>query len=637
VITTSLWTSGWPTAFVNHLWQSTAIVFVAWLLTLALQNNSARVRHAIWLLASLKFLLPFQLLSYVGARLSKPLPTDGAQFYAVVEEFTRPIRQAPIQAAPTVAEASSFHAANVVWMLLGIVWFCGFAVFLMKWISGWRSASRMVANAELITLGREFDALSHVQSRARVRVPVRLLLSPAGMEPGVFGIIRPVLLWPVGLSERLDHTQIEAIVAHEIEHVRRRDNLSCAVHAFVESIFWFHPLVRWMSTRLSEERERACDESVLHQNSRREAYAESILKVCAFCVEPAAACVSGVSGADLKQRILRIMTHRSGMALSFGRKCLLSLAAVTVIAAPIGFGVLHGQSASAGPSADESASTANLPKYDVVSIKPVAADDGRLMIMFRPSGVELKGIPVQMLLQQAFGVEKDRIVGAPDWVRSRHFDFEAKVTADDAAKMQKLKMQQRNAMMLPVLEDRFHLKYHHETRELPMYALVIAKGGPKLTESKPGDHMGDLEGRPRTPEAPLPPPGSPAANAKPDGAPPRTNRPAIGEGMRMTPGNFVARGGTIDFLRGALSNMLGRTVVDKTGLTGKYDYTLNWTPDEGMRPPIGGAAPGGEPPADAGGPTLFTALQEQLGLKLESQKGKVDVIVIDHIDPPTEN
>lgn len=638
-MTSALWTSGWTAALLNHLWQSTAVALLAWLLTLALRNNSARVRHAVWLIASVKFLLPFQLLSYLGARLSRPVTSDGAQFYAVVEEFTRPIRQAPIQTAPAVTAGYSFQAGNVIWALLGIVWFCGFVALLAKWISGWKSACRMAASAEPMTRGREFDALLRAQSSARIQSPVRLLLSPAGMEPGIFGIFRPVLLWPAGLSERLDDTQIAAIMVHEIEHVRRHDNFSSAVHTLVEALFWFHPFVRWMSSRLSEERERACDESVIQQDARPEAYAESILKVCAFCMEPAATCVSGVSGADLKQRILRIMTHRSGIALSIGRKCLLSIAALVVIAAPVGFGILHGQSA-ASASGEESTSTANLPKYDVVSIKPVTADDNRLMIMFRPSGVQLKGIPVQMLLQQAFGVEKDRIVGAPDWVRSKRFDFEAKVAAEDAPKMQKLKMKQRNAMMLPVLEERFHLKYHHETRELPMYTLVVAKGGPKLTESKPGDHMAELEGRPRTPEAPLPPPGSPAANAKPDGAPPRANRPAIGEGMRMTPGNFVARGGTIDFLRGALSNMLGRTVVDKTGLTGRYDYTLNWTPDEGMPPPVGqpgGTAPGGEVPADAGGPTLFTALQEQLGLKLEAQKGKVDVIVIDHIDQPTEN
>ena len=109
-------------------------------------------------------------------------------------------------------------------------------------------------------------------------------------------------------------------MSHEVEHVCRRDNLTAAIHALVEAIFWFHPLVRWMSVKLNEERERACDESVLERNARPEAYADSILKVCAFCLEPPSPCVSGVSGADLKERILRIMAQRSGAALNSWRK-----------------------------------------------------------------------------------------------------------------------------------------------------------------------------------------------------------------------------------------------------------------------------------------------------------------------------
>ena len=111
--------------------------------------------------------------------------------------------------------------------------------------------------------------------------------------------------------------------------------------------------------------------------------------------------------------------------------------------------------------------------------------------------------------------------------------------------------------------------------------------------------------------------------------------------MRMSPGSLEANGGTTEFLAHALSNMVGRTVVNKTGLTGNYDYKLNWTRDEGsmprMGPAGGGPPPQGDAPVDPNGPTLFTALQEQLGLKLQSEKGKVDVIVIDHIDLPTEN
>ena len=164
-------------------------------------------------------------------------------------------------------------------------------------------------------------------------------------------------------------------------------------------------------------------------------------------------------------------------------------------------------------------------------------------------------------------------------------------------------------MLLPLFVDRFKLKYHHEVKELPLYALVVAKNGPKLTESKPAD-------------------------------------PSSKEGARhmmmIGRGSLDAQGASIETLTHMISMHVGRTVIDKTGLTGTYDFKLTWTPDEGAGPMMkgpGGGPPGGDgaPPPDAGGPTLLTALQEQLGLKLESQKGPVDVIVIDHIDPPSPN
>jgi len=635
VMTSELLTSGWTATLLNHLWQSTAVALLAWLLTVALRNNSARVRYAIWLVASIKFMLPFQLLTYVGSRWSRPVSSNGAQIYSIVEEVTRPIWQAPIAASQGASTGSSVHLLSLVQTLVGIAWLCGFIVLLSKWISGWKSASRMVASAEPMNTGREFDALLHARSSVGIAQPVRLLLTSSGMEPGIFGIVQPVLLWPAGLSDRLDDAQIKAIMAHEIEHVRRRDNLTSAIHALVEALFWFHPLVRWMSTRLSEERERACDERVLEQNSRPEAYAEGILKVCSFCMEPATACVSGVSGADLKQRILRIMTRQSGTALGIGRKCLLFAAGLLLVAAPVSYGVLHGQSAPASQADSQQAYawTPDLPKYEVASIKPSSEEDGRVRMMMTPSGTEMNGVQPQMLLQQAFGVERDRIVGAPDWVKSKRYDIEAKVTPEDAPRLEKLKMEQRRTLLLPLLEERFGLKYHHETRELPMYSLIVAKGGSKLKEST----------------APVaPPPGTPgplAGPAAPDGGPggpggpPRD--PAGNRGMmRMSPGGLEANGGTTAFLTHALSNVVGRTVVDKTGLTGNYDYTLNWTPDEGSMPmpgPGGGGPPRGDAPIDPNGPSLFTALEEQLGLKLQSEKGTVDVIVIDHIDQPTEN
>ena len=128
------------------------------------------------------------------------------------------------------------------------------------------------------------------------------------------------LLWPAGISQHLQDAHLEAILTHEVQHVRRRDNLAAAMHMVVEAIFWFHPLVWWLGARLVEERERACDEEVLRLGVQPEIYAEGILKTCEFCVASPLACVSGVTGADLKQRMVRIMTQRPEDKLGFGKK-----------------------------------------------------------------------------------------------------------------------------------------------------------------------------------------------------------------------------------------------------------------------------------------------------------------------------
>src|ERR1019366_6980863 len=143
-----------------------------------------------------------------------------------------------------------------------------------------------------------------------LRLPIRVMSSTARLEPGVVGIFKPVLLLPEGIAEHLTPPQLEAILAHELRHVQRRDNLTAAIHMLVETLFWFHPAVWWIRARLIEEREQACDEGVLLLGSEPRVYAESILKVCEFYLSTPLACVSGVTGADLKKRIEAIMSNR---------------------------------------------------------------------------------------------------------------------------------------------------------------------------------------------------------------------------------------------------------------------------------------------------------------------------------------
>jgi bla regulator protein BlaR1 len=398
-----------------------------------------------------------------------------------------------------------------------------------------------------------------------------------------------------------------------------------------------------MGARMNEERERASDEKVIAHNARPEVYAKSILEVCEFCVTTPLPCISGVSGGDLKQRIRRIMTHGSSTALSTWRKAALAAAAVLTLAVPLVFGATHGQTpaASTPESGQSPTASADLPKYDIASIKPYKADDGpamRVMLRITPDGVSLHGVPLRMIVQESFGVEQDRILNQPAWIGSARYNIEAKVEPEDAPKLKDLKMEQRNAMMLQLLVDRFHLKYHHEKRELPMYALVVAKGGLKMKPSKPDENPPQADA-PKPGDAPgrvaFGPPPAPGTSKPGDGPPPR-----MGKGMfMMNPGHLESTGTPIDMLAHVLSRQLGRTVVDKTGLTGNYDFTLDYTPDN-MPMPVHGGPEGGPKPEmqpDAGGPSLFTAVQEQLGLKLESTKATVDVIVIDHIDQPSEN
>jgi beta-lactamase regulating signal transducer with metallopeptidase domain len=193
---------------------------------------------------------------------------------------------------------------------------------------------------------------------------MNLWLSRASLEPGVFGISRPVLLWPQSISARLEDAHLEAIIAHELCHVRRRDNLAAALHMLVEAIFWFHPLVWWIGLRLIAERERACDEAVLGLGSRRQVYAESILKVCEFCLSSPLTCVAGVTGADLKKRMVHIMTDRVVLKLNLSRKLLLWSAGCLVIALPIAFGLFSAQPAPA------QAPAASALEFTTIDLKP---------------------------------------------------------------------------------------------------------------------------------------------------------------------------------------------------------------------------------------------------------------------------
>ena len=606
----------------NHLWQSTLFAVVAAMMTLALRRNQARFRYRLWLAASLKFLIPFSLLISLGAHLAIPRHSTGVQsnFYTVTKEIGQPFTGITAPGVVQVARTARADLRPLFQEALAVVWLCGFVAVLSLWWWRWRRFSTAMRGAVTITQGREVDVLRHLEQIAAVRRPIRLVISQASLEPGILGIVRPALIWPVGISARLTDAQLEAIVAHEVWHVRRRDNLAAAIHMMVEAIFWFHPLVWWLGARLVEERERACDEEVLRLGNPPQVYAESILKTCEFCVGSLPVSVSGVTGADLKSRIVRIMTERVARELDFGKKLLFVAAALLTVAAPIVFGLQNTMPSTAAPEVKSTA--ADTHGYDVASIKPNKSGSNIVRMMIRPDGLSAMGGTLRMLIENAYEIQYFQILGGPKWINSDRYDIEAKM---DSAQMERLKTLspdesrlESKRMLQALLADRFQLVVHRETKELPGYALVIAKGGSKLHEAKPGDtYPNGIKG--------------------PEGQP--------GTGLMLMGGNggpVTGQGISIEHLARLLSQQLGRTVVDDTGLMGNYDFTLQWTPDDraGQMPDAsqgGGARSDDAPPPDSSRPSIFTAVQEQLGLKLESRKIPVEMLVIDHVEAPSEN
>lgn len=264
-----------------------------------------------------------------------------------------------------------------------------------------------------------------------------------------------------------------------------------------------------------------------------------------------------------------------------------------------------------GAETPRSARPAKLPVFDVVSVRLITANVDSSSIQSPPDGdgITIHNLTLEWIIDFAYSFQRSELVsGLPEWAKTDRYDITAKVTGADLASFQKLTQDQRLLMVQALLAARFGLKAHRELREIPIYALVIAKSGPKMKQATPGDRYLN---------------GARDNNGQPTG-----------------PGTFVGLTGqsvTMEDLAQRLTRIgVGREVVDRTGLTAKYDFTLRCAPTDAMRPVINGQV---APLTDEENalPSVFTAVQEQLGLKLEPAKGSVEGLVIDRLERPQEN
>lgn len=579
----------------NHLWQSTAFALTVALVVLAFRKNRASVRYWLWLCASMKFLVPFAVLIGAGNAIWDAVrgwSVNPAIPPSAVSQTLGQLVQPFAQGAPLVETATHAAAASFPWQIAALVgvWGCGVLAIGVMRLRAWLRVRAMLRGAKAIDISAAEGIAIDVRSSATL------------LEPGVVGLFRSVLLLPEGIVSRLTRAQLEAVLAHEFAHIRRRDNLTAALHMLVEAIFWFHPAVWWIGARLVEEREHACDEAVLSRGNEPRDYAEAILSVCKLYVESPLVCVAGVTGAELKKRIHAILGGRIARELGMVRKVALAAAAVVALALPVLMGIV------AAPALRAQSDAAPM-KFEVASVKrdPRDADYIGEHIHMGVTGNHYiaTGLSAKYLIQFAYGMEAAGVSGGPSWITADKYDIDAKIDDAVLAEWKTLdwahrykQEEQIKSMLRSLLEDRFQLKLQHETKEMPVYALVVAKSGPKFGPPKDPSVQGGTESHDK------------------------------GDGIIFT----LTNSGLDNFVK-FLSRQRefgGHMVVDQTGLTGHYDFTMTWTPqsraalDQGL-------------PADSTGTSIWTAVQEQLGLKLESRKAPVDTLVIEGIEKPSEN
>ncbi len=508
----------------------------------------------------------------------------------------------------TVSGANSDQFLS--WVVM--VWLAGVIVFWGRLAGGWVIASRMRSMLVRRAPAEWQQVLKDLGERIGLSRPVRLLVSALVQVPTVVGWLRPVVLVPVGALGGLPAEHVEALLLHELAHIRRHDYLINILQSVAESLLFYHPAVWWVSGHMRAERELCCDDLAVSTGGNVLAYARALAEM-ESCRPTYFGAALAANGGNLSNRIARLLGRpRPAATTRLGP----GFVAVTILLAGAAYG-LFGQSSAH-------------PAFEVASIKPHAPEGGDptrgpMGGGFQPGGrLHMVNMPLVGLIQFAYADHDSphwlplplaRVVGGPAWAKTDGYDIEAKPESKTDPKHMWL-------MLQALLADRFQLVLRKETRELPVYELKVAKGGPKLPPAK---DVGCV--------------------SFPPGTPPRQVPGKVDCGYVSGPGvqgfggplHINGRKVHVSDLARELTSAMGRPVVDETGFTGEFDLDLSFIPDqslEGFRYP-GPSERFYPPPTE--GPNIVVALEEQLGLKLVGAKAPVDVLVIDHAERPTRN
>jgi uncharacterized protein (TIGR03435 family) len=522
----------------------------------------------------------------------------------------------PIQIHEGPSPAAVSNAQRVEALLPWIVpgWLFGVILLLARAGTGWWRVRCLHQLARASTCSSWQAVGNRIASRLGLASVIHIVELPHIDVPLVVGCLRPIVVLPIAALSSLHAAQVEAILAHELAHIRRHDYLVNLMQTLAETLLFYHPAVWWLSARIRDEREHCCDDVAVAVCGDPVGYATALAELEAWRSGAFGLAAAATGGSLLQrvQRILRVDVSDDSRTSSWTLG-LIIFAGVSGLT----FNVVAQTPVSSEPTL----------KFEVASVRENTSGDNKMSSQILPGGrYTAINIPPRLLIINSYRLQPQQLVGAPDWISAERFDIVAKAAEEFVPPASSGGPLQWQLMIRALLEERFKLKVHREPKEVDIYTLVVARADGQL-----GPEL-----KPSTTDCKA----LRAAREK-AGAPPEPPKP--GErpqcGARVGFGELVAGGQPLLELVSLLAGTVGRSVVDRTGLTGNYDMHLKWTPDQLPLRPAG--MPADQPlrvnglEIDPHGPSIFTALQEQLGLKLESTRGTIDALVIDHIERPS--
>jgi uncharacterized protein (TIGR03435 family) len=598
------WTQALSTALVDFLWQGALVGMLLWLVLTWLRSRSAAARYtaSCVALAALAVLPLFTLMTLWSMAGNAPAAAQAATDATTAPSPAMPQTMLQIWFVPEAPRLAWLEELQQ-WALP--VWSLGVLLLSIRLIWGYVHSfalQRAAASSDETAL----TLVTQLAGRIGVTRSVRVLVSSLADGPSVVGWLRPAILLPPAAAMGLTPQQLEAVLAHELAHVKRHDYLVNMFQIVAETLFFYHPVVWWVSKQIRIERELCCDDIAVRSCGDAVGYARALTTLAQQRLGAPEIAIAATGG-SLKYRVQRLLgatPKELGPAGAPGAVVL----AIAVAAIVLNLDQLQARVQSAN---------ADQPRFEVASIKENTSNDRIVVVQGQNGRYTARGHSLGMLIRSAYRVQDFQVVGGPDWIETVRFDIVATEppgnSTGGAVAPGPGQPTQQQLMLRSLLEDRFKLSVHKETRERPVYALIPARSDGRLGPA-------------------LKPTSGDCATAKGLEA----CGTAVGPGYIRVRSVTMAQLATAFSRLGNTGSSLNRLVVDRSGLDGLFDAELKFTP-EFIPPMPPGGLPGGMPPPDPNGPSIFTAVQEQLGLKLDSQRGPVEVLVIDRVDRPSEN